>query len=79
MPRPPPHSFLLRLWQEQANSPLRVTLIRVGQPDDRHHFETLEACFAFLHEQTGTAEPSESNLPFECGTPILAEIGPNEK
>ena len=51
MPRPPPQSYLLRLWREHPDAPMRATLIAVAQPDERRHFDTLESCFAFLREQ----------------------------
>ena len=38
---PPPQSFLLRLWREQADAPLRVTLISVAQPQEQRHFASL--------------------------------------
>jgi hypothetical protein len=51
MPRPPPQSFLLRLWREQTDAPLRATLITVGQPEQQRHFADLEALCAFLRAQ----------------------------
>jgi hypothetical protein len=45
---PPPQSFLLRLWRDRAEAPLRATLIPVGQPQMPRHFATLEALHAFL-------------------------------
>jgi hypothetical protein len=60
MPRPPPQSFLLRLWREQAGAPLRATLVPVAQPAAQRHFADLEALYAFLCEQTG-AEPIVSD------------------
>lgn len=46
--REPPQSFLLRLWREQADAPLRATLIPVAQPQTPRHFATLEALHASL-------------------------------
>jgi hypothetical protein len=51
MARPPPQSYLLRLWREQADAPLHATLIRVTQPAEQRHFATLEALYAFLCAQ----------------------------
>jgi hypothetical protein len=53
MTRPPPHSYLLRLWREQADAPLRITLLAVGQPEAHWHFATLDALCAFLRVQVG--------------------------
>jgi hypothetical protein len=51
MARPPPQSFLLRLWREQADAPLRATLIPVAQPQTPRHFATLEALHAYLYAE----------------------------
>lgn len=51
MSRPPSQSFLLRLWREQAETPLRATLISVAQPEEPRHFATLEALHASLAGQ----------------------------
>jgi hypothetical protein len=56
MPRPPPQSYLLRLWREHPGAPVRATLIAVGQPEAQQHFANLEALYAFLRAQAG-AEP----------------------
>ena len=53
MPRPPPQSYLLRLWREHAGAPLRATLVPVAQPEAPHHFATLDALCAFLRAQVG--------------------------
>jgi hypothetical protein len=63
MARPPPQSFLLRLWREQADAPLRATLISVTQPAEQRHFATLEALHAFLRTQ---ADPTAE----ECRSPV---------
>ena len=54
MPRPPPQSYLLRLWREQPEPPVRATLIAVGQPVAHQHFTTLDDLCAFLRAQAGT-------------------------
>ena len=51
MSRPPPQSYLLRLWREHATAPVRATLIAVGQPDAHQHFADIEALCAFLRAQ----------------------------
>ena len=38
MSRPLPQSYLLRLWREQPDAPVRATLIAVGQPEAHQHF-----------------------------------------
>ena len=53
MYRPPPQSFLLRLWREHAGAPLRATLVPVGQPDAPRHFATVAELCAFLRDQAG--------------------------
>jgi len=73
MSRPSPQSYLLRLWREHADAPMRATLIAVGQPDAHQHFADLDALCAFLRAQadaqpdlnddwnTTYCTPSESN------------------
>ena len=51
MSRPPPQSYLLRLWREHQGAPLRATLVLVAQPDLQQHFADLEALYAFLQAQ----------------------------
>jgi len=48
MSRPAPQSYLLRLWREHPDAPVRATLIAVGQPDAHQHFADLNALCAFL-------------------------------
>jgi hypothetical protein len=50
-------SYLLRLWRDHAGAPWRATLIDVTRSDERSHFATLEALFAFLATQAN--EPTE--------------------
>ena len=56
MHRPQAQSFLLRLWREHPDAPVRITIVPVNQPDERHHFATLDELCAFLRGQAG-AEP----------------------
>jgi hypothetical protein len=51
MQRPPPQSFLLRLWRERPGAPVRATIITVGQPEAQRHFADLDAACAFLRAQ----------------------------
>ena len=53
MSRPPPQSYLLRLWREHPGAPLHATLIAVGQPDEQRHFADLEGLCAYLRAQAG--------------------------
>src|SRR6478735_7228824 len=41
-------SYLLRLWRDHAEAPLRATLIAVELPDKPQHFATMDELFAFL-------------------------------
>jgi len=43
-------AYLLRLWRETPNSPLRASLQASGS-DERHHFTSLESLLAFLADQ----------------------------
>jgi hypothetical protein len=65
MSRPPPQSFLLRLWREQADLPLRATLISVEQPAETRHFVTLAELHAFLCAQ-GETTAEEHPSPINC-------------
>jgi hypothetical protein len=60
MARPPPQSYLLRLWREHPDAPVRATLIAVGQPEEHQHFANLEALCAFLRAQAGM-EPDRND------------------
>ena len=73
MPEPTHYSYMLRLWRERADAPWRVTLIAVAQPDQRLHFDTLEDCFAFLHEQTGSRDGSSIRL--HGTSPVASQRG----
>ena len=77
MPEPTNHSYLLRLWREHADSPWRVTLIAVAQPDERRHFDTLEDCFAYLREQA--AAPNGPSIHLDGSAPIVAQMEAPEK
>jgi hypothetical protein len=74
MPEPTHHSFMLRLWRERRETPWRVTLLAVAQPDERHQFDTLEDCFAWLqlaHHEPGT--------PLDSRPGIVAHMEATEK
>lgn len=53
------HSYLLRLWRDHADTPMRATLVPVGHPDAHEHFDDLDALLAFLRQQT--EEDSHAN------------------
>jgi hypothetical protein len=60
------HSFLLRLWQEEADTPWRASLQNV-QTGAVMRFASLDALVAFLQEQAvggvPTAAPMDDSLP----------------
>ena len=60
MGRPPPQSYLLRLWRERPGTSVRATLIAVSQPDAHLHFTDLDALCAFLRAQAD-AEPDRND------------------
>jgi hypothetical protein len=50
------HAYLVRLWQDQPNSPWRA-LTRDCANDEEQRFATVEELFLFLHRQTDGAGP----------------------
>ena len=65
MARPPPQSYLLRLWREHQGAPMRAMLVPVAKPEAHQHFADLDALYAFLRAQTG----AESIVNDDVGTP----------
>lgn len=66
MVRPPPRSFLLRLWHEQYDALLLARLIIVAQPAETRHSATLEVLHAFLcSEADGVATTVRHLRPVE--------------
>ena len=63
MSRPPPQSYLLRLWREQPGGPMRITVVSVSQPGEHRHFGTLAECCAWLHAQADDPSGSSSDSP----------------
>lgn len=45
-------SYLLRLWPTEGDSELRAALISVRDPDDCHHFATIDELSTFLKNAT---------------------------
>ena len=62
-------SYLLRLWADQADDPLRATLVPVDRQDVRHHFANLDELLAFLAAAAhGSFPPEDADSP-DTGTP----------
>jgi hypothetical protein len=51
-------AYLLRLWRDRAEAPLRATLITVATPQQRHHFMNLDDLQSFLIAQAKAATPN---------------------
>ncbi|MBK9942145.1 MAG: hypothetical protein IPP13_11060 [Kouleothrix sp.] len=77
MQNPPPQSYMLRLWREHHGAPVRITVVLVGQPDERRHFSTLAECFAWLNEQATRPDPPQLVVPGSA--PIVAQKHAPEK
>jgi hypothetical protein len=61
MSQPTHHSYLLRLWRDDASTFWRATLIAVALPEEQRHFATLEALCAFLIAQANpSSEPDDA-------------------
>ena len=68
MPESTHTSYLLRLWRGRASSAWRAVVIDVARPGEHQHFATLDALFAFLNAQAGSAPPTghqQLNAPIE--------------
>ena len=53
MARPLTQSYLLRLWREHTDAPLRATLVPVAKQEAQQHFADLDALCAFLRTLAG--------------------------
>jgi hypothetical protein len=53
-------SYLIRLWRDRADRPLRVTLTPVATPHVRRQFANLDELQSFLITQTSLIRPIES-------------------
>ena len=51
-------SYLLRLWREHAEAPMRATLIVIESPDKPQHFANLDDLFALLSALAYPATPA---------------------
>jgi hypothetical protein len=83
MPESTHASYLLRLWRGRASSAWRAMVIDVARPGEHQHFATLDALFAFLNAQTGSAPPTrhqQVNAPIEWEQNYYAPHGaPSEE
>lgn len=59
MTKPIQRSYLLRLWHDHTDAPMRATLIAVEWPDKPRHFAELDALFAFLSTQAYLVTPAD--------------------
>ena len=53
-------SYLLRLWADHADDPLRAPLVPVGRQDVRYHFASLDELLAFLAAAAPGSHPAET-------------------
>ena len=53
-------AYLLRIWRDRAETPLRATLTSVARPHLRRHFANLDELQRFLSTQTGPNPPSDA-------------------
>ena len=83
MPESTHASYLLRLWRGRASSAWRAMVIDVARPGEHQNFATLDALFAFLNAQTGSAPPTRQeqvNAPIEWEHTYYASQGtPSEE
>ena len=43
-------SYLLRVWRDHAEAPLRATLFPIERPDVHHHFADLDGLLTYLDD-----------------------------
>ena len=53
-------AYLLRIWRDRAETPLRATLTSVARPHVRRHFANLDELQSFLIAQTSLSRPTDS-------------------
>ena len=53
-------AYLLRIWRDRAETPLRATLTSVATPHVRRHFANLDELQSFLLAQTSQSRPTDS-------------------
>src|SRR5262245_20301056 len=66
MTRWPPQSYLLRLWREHPDAPVRSIVVPVGQPDAHQHFADLDALCAFLRAQASEGSGVHDDRDTTC-------------
>jgi hypothetical protein len=54
-------SFLLRLWADHIDDPLRATLVPVDRQDVRYHFASLDELLAFLRVAAQPLPPTATD------------------
>jgi hypothetical protein len=52
-------AYLLRLWADHADAPLRATLVPVDRQELRYHFTSLDELMAFLAAALQGSPPTE--------------------
>lgn len=57
------HSYLLRLWQDDHQTPWRI-LVQSVQSGETIHFVDLESFFVFLQAQTASEQSAVTQGPF---------------
>ena len=53
-------AYLLRIWRDRAETPLRATLTSVATPHQHRHFANLDELQSFLSTQTSQSRPTDS-------------------
>ena len=61
-------SYLLRLWADHVDDPLRAMLVPLGRQDIRHHFANLDELLAFLAATARGSDPAEIADEADTGT-----------
>jgi hypothetical protein len=53
-------AYLLRIWRDRAEAPLRATLTTVATPHVHRHFTNLDELQSFLIAQASQSRPTDS-------------------
>ena len=53
-------AYLLRIWRDRAETPLRATLTSVATPHLRRHFANLDELQSYLIAQASQSSPTDS-------------------
>ena len=54
------HAYLLRIWRDRTETPLRATLTSIAAPDQHRHFANLDELQSYLIAQTSQSRPTDS-------------------